>query len=60
MNQLEQKIIEKIQREGPIIFETFMEMALYEPGLGYYTSDKTGIGRAGDYYTSPHLHPAFG
>ncbi|MFZ6017344.1 MAG: class I SAM-dependent methyltransferase [Nitrospirota bacterium] len=60
MNPLKQKIIEKIQIEGPITFETFMEIALYEPGLGYYTSDKTGIGRAGDYYTSPHLHPAFG
>ncbi|MDI6889501.1 MAG: SAM-dependent methyltransferase [Thermodesulfovibrionales bacterium] len=60
MNTLEQKIIEKIRKEGPITFETFMEMALYEPWLGYYASDKTEIGRVGDFYTSPHLHPAFG
>jgi SAM-dependent MidA family methyltransferase len=60
MNPLEQKIIEKIQKEGPISFETFMEMALYEPGFGYYTSEKTEIGKAGDFYTSPHLHPVFG
>ncbi|MEW6214249.1 MAG: SAM-dependent methyltransferase, partial [Nitrospirota bacterium] len=60
INPLKQKIIEKVQREGPITFETFMEMALYEPGLGYYASDKTVIGRAGDFYTSQHLHPAFG
>jgi SAM-dependent MidA family methyltransferase len=60
MNPLEQRIIEKIQKEGPITFETFMEMALYEPGLGYYTSEKTDIGKSGDFYTSPHLHPAFG
>jgi len=60
MNSLEQKIIERIRREGPITFETFMEMALYEPGLGYYASHKAMIGKEGDFYTSPHLHPAFG
>jgi len=60
MNPLEQKILEKIKREGPITFETYMDMALYEPGLGYYASDSTEIGRAGDFYTSQHLHPAFG
>jgi SAM-dependent MidA family methyltransferase len=60
MDLLEQKIIEKINKEGPITFETFMEMSLYEPGLGYYSSDSTEIGRAGDFYTSPHLHTVFG
>jgi SAM-dependent MidA family methyltransferase len=37
-----------------------MEMALYFPALGYYTRATTIIGRAGDFYTSPHLHPLFG
>ena len=60
MNTLEQKIINKIEKDGPTTFETFMEMALYEPSLGYYASDKTEIGRAGDFYTSQHLHPIFG
>jgi SAM-dependent MidA family methyltransferase len=60
MNILKQRIIEKIRREGPITFETFMDMALYEPGLGYYASEKTEIGKAGDFFTSPHLHPIFG
>lgn len=41
-------------------FETFMDMALYSPGLGYYTKDTTKIGRWGDFYTSSHLHPIFG
>ncbi len=59
-NPLEQKIIEKIKEEGPITFKTFMEMALYETGLGYYASEKTEIGRGGDFYTSQHLHHAFG
>ncbi|MFZ5906650.1 MAG: class I SAM-dependent methyltransferase [Nitrospirota bacterium] len=60
MNQLAQKILEKINREGPMPFETFMDMALYEPRLGYYASGKLEIGKAGDYYTSQHLHPIFG
>ena len=60
MSPLERKIIEKIRSEGPINFEVFMDMALYEPGLGYYTNESTTIGRAGDFYTSPHLHPIFG
>ena len=60
MNLLQQKIIQRIKSEGPITFKTFMEMALYEPELGYYTSQKTRIGRGGDFYTSSHLHPAFG
>jgi len=60
MNPLQEKIIERIKTEGPIPFETFMEMALYEPGLGYYATDNIEIGRAGDFYTSQHVHPAFG
>jgi len=60
MNILRHKVIKKIQSEGPISFETFMDMALYEPSLGYYMKDSATIGRAGDFYTSPHLHPIFG
>ena len=60
MNPLQQKIIDKIKKVGPVTFKTFMEMALYEPELGYYTSQKTRIGRSGDFYTSSHLHPIFG
>jgi SAM-dependent MidA family methyltransferase len=37
-----------------------MELALYHPKYGYYTSGKAKIGKKGDYYTSPCVHPAFG
>lgn len=60
MNPLEQLIIDRIKKEGPITFEAFMEMALYYPAHGYYSSPETTIGRGGDFYTSPHLHPVFG
>ena len=60
MNQLKQIIIEKIKKQGAITFETFMDMALYYPELGYYASANLEIGRKGDFYTSPHLHRVFG
>lgn len=49
-----------IQKEGPISFRDFMEMALYYPELGYYTSATNKIGKEGDFYTSPYLTNAFG
>lgn len=36
-----------------------MEVALYHPGGGYYTSGER-VGASGDFYTSPSVHPAFG
>jgi SAM-dependent MidA family methyltransferase len=60
MNPIEKKITERIIKEGPITFEAFMEMALYYPELGYYSSTRSPVGREGDFYTSSHLHPVFG
>ena len=59
-DRLPQIIRERIQRSGPIPFETFMEMGLYYPDLGYYMAPKLRIGPAGDFYTSPHLTSLFG
>lgn len=53
-------IIKKIREKGPISFHDFMEMALYYPGLGYYTSCRKRIGKEGDYYTSPVLSSLYG
>ena len=57
---LKQIIAERIRREGAISFRDFMEMALYYPEYGYYTSANTEIGCRGDFYTSSHVHPVFG
>jgi SAM-dependent MidA family methyltransferase len=57
---LEQIIIDRIKGEGPIPFHDFMEMALYYPELGYYTSDKNKIGTDGDFLTSSNYTSVFG
>jgi len=57
---LQEIIIEKIRKEGPIRFHDFMEMCLYDPGFGYYTSPRSKIGKTGDFYTSTSLTPVFG
>jgi SAM-dependent MidA family methyltransferase len=43
-----------------MIFEEFMDTALYYPDMGYYSGGPARIGREGDYYTSSHLHRIFG
>lgn len=57
---LEEKLIERIRREGPITFRDFMQAGLYDPELGYYNTERSKIGREGDYFTSSNVHPAFG
>jgi SAM-dependent MidA family methyltransferase len=59
-SHLSEIIIEKIKEDGPISFCDFMQMALYYPDEGYYTSAEERIGKEGDYYTSPTITPLFG
>ena len=54
----EAEIRRRIESNGPITFDEFMEVALYHPNGGYYTHDRQET-TYGDYYTSPSAHPAF-
>ncbi len=57
---LKKEIVSLINKRGKITFADFMELALYHPEHGYYTSGKDKIGKKGDYYTSSDVHPVFG
>ena len=57
---LRQRIADEIRADGPVSFARFMERALYEPGLGYYLSQRPVTSRRGDFLTAPETHPAFG
>jgi len=45
--------------DGWIDFAEFMQAALYEPGLGYYSGGATKFGPAGDFTTAPEISPLF-
>jgi len=45
---------------GWIPFARYMELALYAPGLGYYTAGARKLGREGDFTTAPEMTPLFG
>jgi SAM-dependent MidA family methyltransferase len=57
-------LVSRIRREisdagGWIGFDRFMEMALYTPGLGYYSGGAHKFGAGGDFITAPELTPIF-
>jgi SAM-dependent MidA family methyltransferase len=59
-----EKLIECIkqashERGGVIGFDDYMNMALYEPGLGYYSAGSRKFGSEGDFVTAPELSPIF-
>lgn len=60
-DQLKQLIIEEIGNEQTksISFARFMQLALYEPQLGYYTAALDKFGKDGDFITAPEISPLF-
>jgi SAM-dependent MidA family methyltransferase len=54
-------IAAEIQSNGGWLpFSRYMELALYAPGLGYYTAGARKFGAAGDFITAPELSSLFG
>ena len=58
--RLKRFILTQIEKRGAIPFSQFMEWCLYHPDYGYYRSERMRIGRDGDFYTGPCVHPLFG
>ncbi|HEY2340868.1 MAG TPA: SAM-dependent methyltransferase [Steroidobacteraceae bacterium] len=44
---------------GWLSFERFMELALYAPGLGYYSAGSVKLGAGGDFVTAPEVSDLF-
>jgi SAM-dependent MidA family methyltransferase len=56
-----QLISQRIRAAGGFLdFATFMDLALYAPGLGYYSAGSTKLGAAGDFTTAPEMSDLFG
>ncbi|HFD92780.1 MAG TPA: SAM-dependent methyltransferase [Gammaproteobacteria bacterium] len=58
------RLCELILREiagagGRIPFAHYMDLALYAPGLGYYSAGRQKFGEAGDFVTAPEISPLF-
>lgn len=57
--RLQSVIREEISSTGAMPFDRFMELALYAPGLGYYTAGSQKFGSAGDFVTAPEISALF-
>src|SRR4029077_13545942 len=58
------RLAELMQQElvaagGWLPFERFMELALYAPGLGYYSAGSVKVGAGGDFVTAPEVSDLF-
>jgi len=54
-------LIRQIEVAGGFLsFERFMDLALYAPGLGYYSGGAQKLGSAGDFITAPQVSELFG
>ncbi len=57
---VEQRLREEITSAGGwLSFERFMELALYAPGLGYYSAGSSKLGASGDFVTAPEVSDLF-
>jgi len=49
-----------IRERGPLTVAAFMDLALYDPEIGYYARAAQRSGRAGDFFTSVDVGAIFG
>jgi SAM-dependent MidA family methyltransferase len=54
---LRDRLLRRIETDGPVTFAAFMDSALYDPQDGFYSRPPIGV--SGHYVTSPHVSVAF-
>jgi SAM-dependent MidA family methyltransferase len=57
--ELVARMRDRERSQGFLSFADYMDMALYEPGLGYYSAGLAKLGKAGDFITAPELGTVF-
>ena len=62
MTALETRIIEAIDRDGPMRFDHYMDRCLHDPELGYYRQARplAAPSKGGDFTTAPEISQIFG
>jgi SAM-dependent MidA family methyltransferase len=58
--RMHEYLVEQITAAGWLSFERFMDLALYAPGLGYYSAGAHKLGAGGDFTTAPEVSRVFG
>lgn len=59
-SDLRTRIVEEIGASGPMPFDRFMELSLYDPTEGFFASGRGAPGTERDFLTSPETSPWFG
>jgi SAM-dependent MidA family methyltransferase len=57
---ISERCVNIVSERGPLTVAAFMDLALYDPELGYYARAAGRSGRAGDFFTSVDVGPLFG
>lgn len=57
---VKQRILELIDTQGPLPFDQYMALCLYDPDIGYFTKGAVRPGMGSDFVTSPEVSPWFG
>src|SRR5450755_825489 len=58
--RMQEYLAAQIAAAGWLSFERFMDLALYAPGLGYYSGGAKKLGADGDFTTAPEVSRLFG
>lgn len=57
---LRDRLLQRIRHRGPLPFDEYMRMVLYDPAEGYFATGPLRSEKAGDFLTSPEVSPLFG